>query len=593
MRIRTKIGLIVSAVAAGSFLTAWLIGAFVSSRLTLDRLSQEHERQVQALGVLAENAYAKKGDALLEPYLASIPLVVPGVEYAYVESADGRILLHSDRSAAGKIAGEWRSAHPQVAEYSADVRAPGQGIAKARVGVRNDLGETLKRELRRSLLPANLLFGALGVLASLVAGLGVAFLLADPVLRLAEGASEVSRGNLSLRLPVESADEVGELTRQFNSMVERLAEVDELKDRFVQDVSHDLRSPLAAVKMSLDFLLNDDRDRDKILPSHRQTLATAVENVTRLGVFVSNILDAAKMKAGRMEVRAEPVPLQRVAKALSELYSVVAESRGVAFSAEVPDAMPPVLADPERLERALANLLSNALKFTPSGGRVSLRGSAAGGTAEIVVEDTGQGIPKDALPRLFSRFEQAHAGGARGTGLGLFIVKETVEAMGGTVGVESEEGKGTRAVIRLPAAAGGAAPAPVAAPRGSASAKVLVVDDDYSFARMTQRMLESMGYASTSVHDGRAAVEAAVRERPDLILMDMDLGVLRAADALKALGDNEETVEIPVLLCSAVKDDAEVKRALNSGAASFLAKPLRAGELDAEIRRILALRSGR
>ena len=230
--------------------------------------------------------------------------------------------------------------------------------------------------------------------------------------------------------------------------------LDDLKDGLIQQVSHDLRNPMAAINMYVEYLLKGDADRDKILPRHREMLSVVMDNAKRLNVFVSNILDAAKIKAGRMEYHVKAVQLQEVANDVIVLFKIVAKQNEIVLQSDVPASLPPVRADPEHLEQVLANLVANALKFTRVGGQVRINAQSSDGKIRIMVSDTGLGISKDQLSKLFVSFSQAdvarqRAQGIHGTGLGLFIVKQTVEGMGGKVWIESEEGKGTRVCLEL------------------------------------------------------------------------------------------------------------------------------------------------
>ncbi|MBI3506906.1 MAG: response regulator [Proteobacteria bacterium] len=614
MRIRTQIALALSAVAVASFAAAWLIGSVVAADLILSMQAQEQQRAAKALGAAAAAATASSATPMdvLRQFVRHVPAVVPNVQYAFVEDGAGRVLLHTNPQLENVPA--QKSMTRGARDYAAAAGAGARPAAVAHVGAGPELKASLLSGVRRSLLPAIVVFGGLGIAVSLILGFGLASLIAMPLSRLAAAADEVGRGDLGTEVPVADGGEIGELSLRFNDMVGRLRELDAMKDRFISTVSHDLRSPLAAIQMSLDFMLQDDPDGPPLAPEHRRTLATVMDSASRLGVFVSNILDAAKMKAGRMEYRPRPVSIAEVIRPIEELYAAAAKDRGIRLSVGVADGLPAVQADPERLERAITNLLANALKFTRAGGAIELGARAAGAGVEVHVADTGDGIPADAIARLFRPFEQVPTsdGGARlvqGTGLGLYIVKESVEAMGGEVGLSSEVGKGTRAFIRLPLAVGERVPsaenAPLPAmvlPSGTAgdagtdaagrALRVLVVDDEYATSAILKRLLESKGYAVSLCATGASAAEAAGRERADLVLLDMNLRDMSGLDALRILKEGASTASIPVILCTAAPDLAEVERGLRIGAYCFLPKPVKAGELDLRIRQATQSRAG-
>jgi len=583
VRIRTQLALTLSGVAAFSFFVAWLVASSVSDHLVRTMLAQQQQRQAGAIGSVAEVALALKAQPVLAQFLRTIPAVIPTVEFAYVEGKDGKILAHSDPASERLSAAFWTALHPSASDFRGAVRSGGEIVGTAHVGS-SGMGVS---GIGSILLPSILASSSLGVLLSLVMGFGISVIVSRPIATIAAAAQKVGRGDLSVELPVESEDELGELAAEFNRMVGQLRLIDQLKDDFIASVSHDLRSPLAGIRMSLDFMLKEDPNRERLLPKQRRTLTNIAESTTRLGVFISNILDAAKMKAERMEYHPQPVALAPLIDGLLELYAALATNKGITLKADFPGQALAAQADPERLERVINNLLSNALKFTPKGGTVTLAAKPVEQDVEFSVSDTGRGISPEALPKLFQRFGQVDvagqkAAGVQGTGLGLFIVKQTIEGMGGTIGIDSQLGAGTRVHFRLPKAARTPQPG-AAASTGPISAKVLVVDDEYFFSSMTQQLLESRGFEAIVADDGRNAVESASKEKPDLILLETNVGM----DILKALRQNPATSSMPVILCSATQEfSPETLRAV--GAASFLLKPIQAEALDRCIRQVLA-----
>lgn len=380
----------------------------------------------------------------------------PGVSYAYFADASGRILIHTDRRFFYKPLGDWASLRPAgVLEAALPVSVGSLPSGQAVVGFEEDFRvRSLKsalRETMRQVFVAAAGAGAAGVAASLL----FAFALTRPIQALCRASKEIGEGNFKTEIKAASRDELGDLAQLFNSMARSLAVLDEIKDEFIANVSHDLRSPMGAIKMYAQYLLEEDPNRDKLLPKHRDVLTTIMDNAMRLNVFVTNVLDAAKMKAGRMEYHLRAVDMDAVARGVQTLFSIVAKKRGIILVADIPASLPKPRADPERLDQVVANLVSNALKFTPEGGRITLGARAAGDSVEIFVEDTGSGISPENLAGLFQRFRQVDTAGQRarriqGTGLGLVIVKQTVEGMGGRIAASSVLGKGSRFAVILP-----------------------------------------------------------------------------------------------------------------------------------------------
>jgi PAS domain S-box-containing protein len=224
-------------------------------------------------------------------------------------------------------------------------------------------------------------------------------------------------------------------------------EAERVKGEFIAAVSHELRTPLAVI-MGLAELLKEE----PLSPSAQESLDLILESAFRLKTMVDNLLDTSRLEAGRFEVVRRPVNLKPLLLDLARSFQGVARLSGVDFQVEV-EELPLLEADPDRVAQVVGNLLSNAFKFTPSGGAVRLSARQAGEEVAIEVRDTGPGIPKEELPKLFQRFaraENARTRGVSGTGLGLFISKHIVEAHGGRIEVESEEGKGSAFRVILP-----------------------------------------------------------------------------------------------------------------------------------------------
>ena len=242
------------------------------------------------------------------------------------------------------------------------------------------------------------------------------------------------------------------LFEQAHELVAQLREVDAAKTEFVSTVSHELRTPLTSVSGYLEVLL--DQDAGELTPTQDRMLRVIDRNVERLRLLIEDLLLVSRIEAGRFVITTEPVDLRSVVESVCQAIQPAADKGGVTLTSEVADTMA-ISGDPEHLERAVLNVISNAVKFTPAGGTVTVTGHTDGPDAVLVIRDTGIGIPAADLASLFTRFFRA--GNATrlaipGTGLGLAIVSTIVELHGGTVTIDSEEGAGTTATIRLPSA---------------------------------------------------------------------------------------------------------------------------------------------
>jgi len=230
---------------------------------------------------------------------------------------------------------------------------------------------------------------------------------------------------------------------------QELRELDRVKDEFVSSVSHELRTPLTSISGYVELLLEDEANEER-----RGYLSIVDRNAQRLLGLVSDLLFTARLQDGRLELERTEVDLRRLVADAIQSARPRAESARIELVVEA-DAVPPVLGEAVRLAQLLDNLVSNAVKFTPSGGRVTVRLSSDGTQARIEVSDTGIGIAPAEREKLFERFFRSQAALERqiqGTGLGLYISKAIVEAHGGRIGVQSIVGEGTTFVVELPTA---------------------------------------------------------------------------------------------------------------------------------------------
>lgn len=440
---------------------ALALSAYVQQkRLVLENLATARREQSAAFASVCRQSLAGKNELFMMNY-AKLLSETPGIAYAYFYGPDGKILVHSDKLLIYKNLVDWGSVRPAgVLDEMVPVAFGGRQMGAAVLGFSEAFGrEKLAVALGRTfaqILGAAALVGMLGLVASFL----FAYMLTRSLRALASGSEEIAKGNFKTEVMVGGGDEVGDLAARFNSMARSLSVLDEMKDEFISNVSHDLRNPMSAIKMYGDYMLHMDPDRDKILPGHRNMLTIMVDSAARLNIFVTNILDAAKMKAGMMSYHPTPVDLIDAAQNVQRLFGLVAKKRHIALVAEIPSKMPKLWADPERVDQIITNLVSNALKYTQDGGQIVLGGAPQGDNVVVYVADTGKGISSQDLLTIFDRFVQSGVAEQRqkrvqGTGLGLYIVKRTVEAMGGKIEVESQLGRGSRFTITLPRAKAG------------------------------------------------------------------------------------------------------------------------------------------
>jgi signal transduction histidine kinase len=271
-----------------------------------------------------------------------------------------------------------------------------------------------------------------------------------PIRRLTFAVQRIIRtGRTDARVPLEgTGDAMDQLTALFNTMLDKIEGLVTAMRGALDNVSHDLRTPLTRLRGTAEMALAAPPDIER----YRDALADCVEESDRVLVMLNTLMDISEAESGTMQLRREPVSLAEVVQRAVDLYHDVADAKGVTLAADTAHDIV-VTADRTRLEQVAANLIDNALKYTPPGGRVDVEVRRAGDSALLRVRDTGPGIPPDELPRIFDRlFRGDQSRAERGLGLGLSLVKAVVEAHGGAVDVISEPGRGSTFTVSLPLA---------------------------------------------------------------------------------------------------------------------------------------------
>ena len=304
-----------------------------------------------------------------------------------------------------------------------------------------------------SWLIGNLLGGSAGSgLAVLIGVLLVLILLslvarvvrraAIPVGDLIEASERVESGDFSVRVPEEGPREVRSLARAFNSMSSRLEEMEQQRQSSLADVSHELRTPLTVIQGNVEALI------DGVYPADREHLEPILEEARVMARLIEDLRTVTLAEAGRLVLHREPTDLGALLADVAAGYRGQAEGAGVQLIVTVADAVPAMDVDPARLREIVSNLLANALRHTPSGGSVDLAARVAGGDFEVTVRDTGSGMSAEELDHIFDRFYRSP--NSPGSGLGLPIARDLVQAHGGTVTATSEPGRGTTVRFTLP-----------------------------------------------------------------------------------------------------------------------------------------------
>ena len=293
--------------------------------------------------------------------------------------------------------------------------------------------------------------GAAALISAALIGLGlgtfVVLRVARPLHKLRTATRAVADREFSEPLSVSGPSEIRELTQAFNRMAERLGEIDRLKDEFFTGISHDLRTPLAAIRWSADLLQTGSLGA--LTPKQARLAETIQSSSRRLLALVGQIVELGRFRAGRLELDLRPTDLRAVIGQAVEEVRPLAERGELRLEVSVPGDLPSTPADAERLHQIIVNLLANAVRFTPPGGRVGVSATPGPGEVAVSVRDTGVGIPANLVSKIFDPYEQAHYGRG-GSGVGLTVVRMLVEAHSGRVWVESEEGRGSCFTFTLP-----------------------------------------------------------------------------------------------------------------------------------------------
>jgi signal transduction histidine kinase len=306
-----------------------------------------------------------------------------------------------------------------------------------------------------SVIQRAFLFAAAGAtLLAIALGLVVGRRLSAPLRNLAQVANRMGGGDLSTRAPVRRKDEIGQLAGQFNHMASRMessfaelaAERDALR-RFIADASHELRTPITALKSFNDLLQGAAADDPE---ARAEFLAESQVQIERLEWITRNLLDLSRLDAGLADLERSKHDVAALLEAAASTFKPLAQEKGIELSIRAPESALELECDGARIEMAVANLLDNAVKFTPAGGWVQVGAEPRKDMVRIWVEDSGPGIDPADRPHIFERFYRSRGNHSEGSGLGLAIVQSIVRAHGGQVTVESERGKGSYFALDLP-----------------------------------------------------------------------------------------------------------------------------------------------
>jgi signal transduction histidine kinase/ActR/RegA family two-component response regulator len=546
----------------------------------------------------------------LEPLRAELP----EFQNAVVLEADEREFVTLPGNAVGGT----------TVEATADIMNQGKLLGQLRIQLSDSLVQAERaRHLERLIATAAIMAAVL-----LIFTLVTLRLVIRPLERMTPLMRSFAAGALDESVPYQDrSDEVGAMARALEvfrdtaqqrraakqALQQRSAELDRLnhdlrkardaaetgnrfKSEFLAAMSHEIRTPLNGILGMLHLLANSALDAEQ-----RARLETVRQSAESLMALLNDILDLAKIEAGRIDLHIAPFSMHDLIGNLVALWQPSMLSKGLSLSAEIAPEMPPLLlGDANRLSQVVSNYLSNALKFTERGG-VTIRATAqpvddALYEISVAVSDTGVGIAPEMQPRLFQKYSQAELAARKpgSTGLGLAISKELIHLMNGAVGVESQPGRGASFWLRVRCRAADDPGADAAAlddvallnEPGDRKLHILVAEDNGANQRVVCTMLELGGHSFAIARDGAEALAAVQRESFDLVLMDVQMPNMdgpTAAAAIRKLGGGFAHLPIVALTANAMPGDAAAYTA--AGMNLYLSKPFSPDQLSAILRR--------
>lgn len=401
------------------------------------------------------------------------------------------------------------------------------------------------------------------------------------------------------------AQNARDMAKKDRATLESLRELDALKDAFLANTSHELRTPLHGIIGLVEGIMEGPQNsRD---PSVNQSLNMIAISARRLSSLVNDILDYSQLKQNALEARMETLSLYEAAEMVLTISRPMADTKALSLYNDVPKALAPVLADSNRLQQILHNLVGNAIKFTEQG-EVRVRATLIDGRVQVTVSDTGPGIAPQEQERIFIGFHQADGSTGRshgGTGLGLTITRELVRLHGSDIHVQSEPGQGahftfslaqseeapnlilndqvsTSQIIKMPER--NTFPSSYA-PKAS---RILIVDDEAVNRRVLENYLSSCGYQSDQASGGKQALQ--MLENPyDLVLLDLMMPGISGYEICRMLRQKKQPHELPVLFLTARNQVTDLAEAFAVGANDFITKPVSRAELLARVETHLSL----
>ncbi|MBT8183844.1 MAG: response regulator [Eudoraea sp.] len=421
-------------------------------------------------------------------------------------------------------------------------------------------------------------------------------------------STRLRKKNLALEaLVADRTEKIRKKNKMLSYQTEKLKELDTMKTRLFANISHEFRTPLTLIKGPVEKLESEGKTQISM-----PNIKMIRRNANRLLNLVNQLLDLSKLDSGKLKLNKAEGDLFKCLRAAASTFSSHAAARNMDYQLQVPSELLWASFDRDKLEKIVYNLLSNAFKFTEDEGRVILEAEHKSGQLNIIVSDTGTGIPIEKLPRIFDRFFQVDDSFTRekaGSGIGLALTKELVELMGGTIFVESKPGKGTQFKVVLPLEKietgkrppdeieiapvirssvetnGGVAPS-----NKQEGPQILIIEDNNDMRFFIGEQLESQ-YAVSEAVNGKEGLDKAHKMVPDLIITDLMMPQMDGITLCKELKSQRATSHIPVIMLTAKAGMDNKLEGLETGADDYLTKPFNARELQLRVKNLIEQRA--
>jgi signal transduction histidine kinase len=429
-------------------------------------------------------------------------------------------------------------------------------------------------------------------------------------IRLKQQGAEQHRFTEELKNRAEKMEQdIFHRAREIQDANEKLREAERIKSEFFANVSHELRTPLSLILAPAESLLSGRHG--ELLPQQLELLGIIHNNAVRLLQMVTGLLDFSKAEAGKITVHPEPVDIVALVRSVAHDFLPAARQKNIQLSLQTENQLPTLLLDQYLVERILFNLLSNAVKFTPYNGRISVRVTLGHETLQLTVQDSGIGIAPEQIPLLFQKFRQLEGSSTRrfeGTGLGLAMVREFIELMGGNVSVESQPGQGSTFVVQWPVRTPENHQQPSVPEKRMAAItneyiqpivlhdsetipsdnrmKILVCEDNPELAAYIITLLKEY-YITKLASNGRQGLQLIHAWSPDLVLTDVMMPEMDGLELCAAIKTNPATAGTAVVLLTAQTQREAMLHGWEAGADEYLFKPFHPDELLTRIRSLM------